>query len=239
MKRPGSNSAVAICICALAILVVPSILSGEILYLKDGSEIRGKTVSLKGDTLTFAPDFGGRIKVHRQDILRLVFEESESGVTTRKEVTQPAAGQGVMMIVFEDNKLTSKIKITNKTKKIENDLIKANWIEQLLIVDADTLYARVDSTMDKTIYDGHEKLYKNTIHLEDMSARVDPGVHRCLVVVRNVGADTYKDEFAEGPIALSAEFEMANVHANEQTELRVAIKKGFLRLGQPKLQPLK
>jgi len=221
-------------VCALAIVAVPSVLSGEILYLKDGSEIRGKILAIQADTLTFEPAFGGRIRVHRTEIAKIVFDDSVSPGT---KVTPPASGQGVVMVVFEgSNKLTSKIAITNKTKKNESDLIRANWIEQLLIVEGDTVYARVDTTMDKTIYKGHDKIHKNTIRLEDMSVRLDAGSYRCVVVIRNVGSETYPKEFDEGPINLSAEFEMASVQPNVTTELRVAIGKGFLRMGAPKLK---
>jgi hypothetical protein len=220
--------------CALALLGAPSILLSDILYLKDGSRIPGRVISFEGDTLFYAPSYGGRISVHRDAVAKIIYDESEDTGTMGAIKTQPT-GPGVVSVTFKDDKLTSKIKETKKTKKIAAELLKANWIEQLLIVGKDTVYSRVDTTMDKTIYKGHDKLYKNTIRLEDMTATIESGVHQCVVVIRNVGAETHKDEFDEGPLDLRLEFQTVGIHPDQTTGLQVGIKKGRLRMGQPKL----
>lgn len=220
---------------ALAALIVPVILQSAILYLKDGSELRGEVISFEGDTLAFAPSFGGRLNIYRGDILRLVFDES--GAPEPRPVGKPAVqeGPGVISIVFQQDGLTSKIAVTKKTKSREPELVRANWIQQLLIVGPDTVYSRIDTTMDKTIYKGHEKELKNMIRLEDMKGTVAAGVYRCVVVVRNLGADFYESEFREGPLDLVLEFETVGVYANQTTSLHVGISKGFMRMGSPRL----
>ena len=220
--------------CALVLLAAPSILLSEILYLKDGSRVPGRVVSFDGDTLVYAPSYGGRISVHRDAVAKIVFDESEDTGTMAAAKTQPT-GPGVLTVSFKDDKLTSKIAVTKKTKKNTPELLKANWIEQLLIVGRDTVYSRVDTTMDKTIYEGHEKLYKNTIRLEDMKATIESGVYQCVVVIRNLGAGTYKDAFDQGPLDLRLEFQTVGIHPDQTTGLRVGIKKGMLRMGEPKL----
>jgi hypothetical protein len=196
----------------------------------------GKIVAFAGDTLTFEPSFGGVIRVHRDNIATILFDESKRPAAGNTAV-KPAGdeGPGFISITFKDDKLTTKAKVTNKTKTREAEIVRSNWIEQLLIVGGDTLYSRIDTTIDKTIYKGHEKQFKNTIRLEDMKAEVPAGVYRCKVVVRNVGAILDENDFDEGPLDLVLEFEKVGVHAKQTTSLAVGIKKGFMRSGQPRL----
>jgi hypothetical protein len=220
--------------CALVLLAAPSILLSDILYLKDGARIPGRVISFEGDTLFYAPSYGGRISVHRDAVAKIIYGESDDTGTMPATKTQPT-GPGVVSVTFKDDKLSSKIKETKKTKKISAELKKANWIEQLLIVDKDTVYSRVDTTMDKTIYKGHDKLYKNTIRLDDMTATIESGVYQCVVVIRNLGAETHRDAFDQGPLDLRLEFQTVGVHADQTTGFRVGIKKGMLRMGKPNL----
>lgn len=220
--------------CALVLLAAPSILLSEILYLKDGSRVPGRVISFEGDTLFYAPSYGGRIRVHRDAVAKIVYDESLDTGTMAATKTQPT-GPGVLMVSFKDDKLTSKIKETKKTKKFKEELLKANWIEQLLIVGKDTVYSRIDTTIDKTIYKGHDKLYKNTIRLEDMNATIESGVYQCVVVIRNLGAETHKDAFDQGPLDLRLEFQTVGIHPDQTTGFRVGISKGRLRMGRPRL----
>jgi len=222
-------------VIALAALLAPAILQGAIVYLKDGSELRGEVISFEGDTLVFAPSFGGKLKIHREDILRLVFDESAEPAPAPAGKKTTPGGPGSISVVFQQDKLTSKIAITNKTRSIEDELARANWIQQLLVVGPDTVYSRIDSTIDKTIYNGHEKELKNTIRLEDMQAKIEAGVYKCVVVVRNLGAASHEGEFSEGPLDMVLEMETVGVYAAQTTTLQVGIKKSFLRMGSPKL----
>jgi hypothetical protein len=220
---------------ALSAIVAPAVLQGEILYLKDGSELKGKVISFEGDTLVFAPSFGGRITVHRSNILKLVLDDS--GAPAPKPSGKPAVaeGPGVISVVFKNDKLTSKIAVTKKMRDKQEVIEKANWIEQIFIVGSDTVFAKADTTMDKTIYKGHEKELKNTIRLEDMQIKVDAGVYQCMLIVRNRGAREFEKEFTEGPLDLLLEYGTVGVYPNQTTSLVVGIDKGFLRMGSPKL----
>lgn len=236
MKRYHMGRRLIAWVVAATLLATPVILQSEVVYLKDGSQIRGKLVSCAGDTLIFEPSFGGRVRIQRSDIVQIVFDEAKTPIPAGTGA-EPAAdeGPGVVMIAFKDDKLSSKVAVTRRSKKREADLVRANWIEQLLIVEGDTVFSRVDSTMDKTINKGHERFYKNTIELEDMTAELEPGVRACLVVVRNLGAGVFDEDFDEGPLDLTLRFDTVGLYSNQTTRLRVGIKKGFLRMGKPKL----
>jgi hypothetical protein len=236
MKSCGTSGRLIVWAGVLTLLTVPAILQSEVLYLKDDSEIRGTLVSFVGDTLTFEPSFGGLIRVHRSQIVQLVFDESKAAhapaITGERETPE---GPGMIKVVFKDDKLSSKVVVSRANKKREAEIIRANWIEQLLVVGGDTVYSRVDTTMDKTIFQGHDKLYKNTIELEDMSAKLEAGVYQCIVLIRNVGAGVSDVDFDEGPIDVSLELETVGLYFDQTTLVRVGMKKGFLRMGQPKL----
>jgi hypothetical protein len=242
LRRPiGMNTVtiwrkIAVWSCALSLICLPALLHGEILFLKDGSEIRGKLLGFENDSLVFAPKFGGRVSIHRNDIVSIVFDETAA----KKPVATPVETGGEMSmgdltVVFKDNKLSSKVAVNNSSKKRESEIIRANWIEQLLIADGDTVYAKVDTTTDKTVYQGHDKFYKNTVELEDISVRLPAGTHQCVLVIRNLGSHTNESDFDEGPLDLMLTFGRVGIYADQGTTLWVGIKKGFLRTGQPKL----
>jgi hypothetical protein len=235
MKFPRVNRTLLSFAIALSAVIVPTLLQSAILYLTDGSEIKGEVVSFEGDTLVFDPSFGGRIRVPRKNIARLVFDESEEPGPAPSAKQDEQAGRGDIAVVFKQDKLTSKIAVSRKTKSAEEELERANWIQQLLIVDRDTVYSRIDTTLEKTIYKGHEKELKNSIRLEDIKATVEAGVHNCTVIVRNLGATEYESQFREGPIDLRLQFETVVVYAGHTTTLQVGISKGFMRMGDPNL----
>jgi hypothetical protein len=218
---------------ALVLAILPAVLQGEILVLKDGSELKGRIVSIQGDTLVFEPSFGGTISIHRDKIARIIYDESGERAVVPAE--KKVSGSGVLKLVFDQNKLTSKVAVTQKLKSHKDEVIRANWIEQLVIVGTDTVFSRVDTTMDKTVYKGHERLYKNNVKLEDVQVPVKAGIHRCVLVVRNTGAQSHADVFDEGPLELTLSFDTVNIAPDQTTTLKVGIKKGFLRMGAPKL----
>jgi hypothetical protein len=225
-----SNRRLKLSVFLVVLLVLPAMLQGEILVLRDGSELKGRIVSFEGDTLVFEPSFGGRIFVHRENIARIVYDEGE-----RRKPAAPATGKGSVSVRFEHRKLSSKVVVTKKLKRNQDEIIRANWIEQYLIVGLDTLFSRVDTTMDKTVYKGHERLYKNSVELEDFQVGVPAGVHRCVLVVRNRGADTHAEVFDDDPLDLRLVFDAVNVVDGLTIPLKVGIDKGFLRLGEPRL----
>jgi hypothetical protein len=212
---------------------LPAILQSEVLILKDGSEVKGKIVTFEGDTLVFAPSFGGKIYVHRDNIVKIIYDESVR--ETSSGVQPDPVGDGVLRVVFKNNKLSSKIALTSKYKAYADEIIRANWIDLYLIVGIDTVYTRVDTTMDKTVYKGHERLYKNTVRLEDMQVTLPAGSHRCEIVIRNRGAQSHENLFDEGPLDLHLVIDMISVTKGLSTTVNTAIKKGFLRSGSPRL----
>jgi len=215
------------------IAVLPAVLQSEVLILKDGSEVKGKIVTFQGDTLVFAPSFGGKIYVHRDDIVKIIYDESQR--ETARGAQPVLTGNGILRVVFKNDKLSSKIAITKKNKSHADEIIQANWIDQYLILGIDTVYSSVDTTMDKTVYKGHERLYKNNVRLEDISVTVPAGTYRCTVIIRNRGAQSHEDLFDDGPLELNVVFDAVTVTRDQGTTVSTAIKKGFLRSGSPRL----
>ncbi len=217
----------------LLLTVLPVVLQSEVLVLKDGSEVKGKIVTFEGDTLVFAPSFGGKIRIHRDNIVKIIYDETQRESSSG---TQPGpTGDGILRVVFKNDKLSSKISVTKKNKNHADEILKANWIEYYLIAGIDTVYANVDSTMDKTVYKGHQRLYKNTVRLEDISVTIPAGTYRCTVVIRNRGAESHEDLFDEGPLNLNLLIDVVTVIKDQGTTVTTAIKKGFLRSGTPRL----
>jgi hypothetical protein len=238
-RRPSVARAVVF-VAAFAAVCLPALIHGEILYLKDGSSIRGTVVAIAGDTLTFDTSFGSRIKIARAKIARIVW--SENGKDSQGSVVppvrggqQPAGGEGYLSIVFKDNKVSSKVAI--HMKKDEAAVARANWIVQTLIALGDTAFSAIDSVTDKTVYKGHDKILKNTAELQDMKIRVPAGMHHFVVSVRNrgmKGAD--EDElFDDGPLDMTLELENVQIFPDRTTRIYLGINKGRLRLGRPRL----
>lgn len=219
-------------LCALTFLCAPLIIWGDVLYLTDGSTIRGSVVGLTGDTLTFSPAFGGQVLVPRSRIVKIVF--SDSAGASREESTPHAGpgGSGSLSVVFKDNELSSKVAV--RSKKNESQIIAANWIYQTLIADGDTVFSRVDSTMDKTVFKGRDKIFKNSVELEDMNATLEAGVYNFVLAVRNRGSETIDFDFDDGPLEMELNLDNVQIHPGRSTRITVGINKGRLRLGKPR-----
>ena len=232
-------SKMALWACASLVFFSPGALRGEVLYLKDGSAIRGSVVKLEGDTLTFDPAFGGRIKIARSVIARIVFVESAQpgpgpsaagGGETASGVNP--AGKGALAVTFKDRDVYSKVVV--KSRKDEARLLEANYGVQLLVANGDTVYSRTDSTTDKTIYKGHVKMYRNNVELTDFEVPLKAGLYHCVVVAQSRGKDWENTEFEPNPLDLIINIDNVQVYPDRTTRIELGIKKGRLRLGKPR-----
>ena len=237
-KPSGFRLLLAVWIGLAAVMSTPGQLHPEVLYLKDGSAIRGSVVGLVGDTLTFDPSFGGRMRIARSLIAGIVFSETATSLpslTGERAPDRSAAAEaderGYVAVSFKDRGVSSKVVVENKAD--EAHLLRANWIVQALIVDGDTVFSDVDTTMDKTIYKGHVRLYKNDTELKDIKVPLEPGVHHCVVVAASNGGGWENVEFEKGPLDLGLNLDNVQVFPGRVTRVEVGMKKGRFRLGKP------
>ena len=235
-KADGRRSRVALCLCALALFSMPVLVASEVLHLKDGSTLKGKVVSFVADTLVFEPSVGGRIRVPKSEIVRIVYGESDTpgrGEPAIDPASGASAGPGRISIVFNDRDLSSKIAIPSNQRGRKTELLRANWIAQYVLVGPDTVFARVDSTVEKIIYEGHDRVYKNSIELTDVDTSLVAGVYRCVIGVRNTSLSEHEVYFTEGPLDLRLVVDPVPVYAGRTTTVEVGVKRGFMRLRSP------
>lgn len=226
-------------LCVFVILCTPALIQSEVLYLKDGSMIRGSVVDFARDTLTFDPNYGGRMKVSRSQIVKIVFSDSVETSTLSSDLQRREAGKsatmggkGSLAVRFKDKKVNSKVEV-HRTRD-ERQIKEANWVVQLLIVDGDTIFAHIDSTVDKTINKGHDKHYKNNFEIKEMTVELPAGLHHCVVTVCNKGLGVRDDDFKSGPLDMILNLDNVQIFPDRTTSVTVGIKKGKLRLGKPR-----
>jgi hypothetical protein len=227
---------VALCLCALALFSMPVLVASEVLHLKDGSTLKGKVVSFVADTLVFEPSVGGRMRIPKSEIVRIVYGESDalgSGEPAIDPASGASAGPGRLSIVFKDRDLSSKIAIPHNRRDRKTEFLRANWIAEYVLVGPDTVFARVDSTIEKTIYEGHDRVYKNSIELTDIDTSLVAGVYRCVIGVRNTSRSEHEAYFTEGPLNMRLIMEPVPIYAGRTTTVEVGVKHGFMRLRSP------
>jgi hypothetical protein len=97
------------------------------------------------------------------------------------------------------------------------------------------MFSRIDSTMDKTIYNGPERLVKNTMELEDFSVELPAGLHHAELTVRNVGLGEYEDAFQES-VEMKLPLLNLQVFPNKSLHVKLSINRGKLRMGKPRFE---
>jgi len=214
------------------LLGIPAVISGEVMHLTDDSTIRGKLISVSEDSIVFKTSFGARIAVARSHVRSIVFSESR-GMQKPLGGAGAAAEAGSLFVICSGLKLSSKIVVHRERGKA--DLLRANAIEQALFVDGEKVFSIVDSTNDKIIRDGPDKLYKNSIELKDVKVALDPGPHVARLVVRNVGYDSARDSFDHGPLDKQLSIYDIMIFAGKTTRKKIGIKKSKMGLGGYKL----
>jgi hypothetical protein len=230
------------CLITLCWGLVPAAGRGDVVRLKDGSTLHGRVLALVSDTLVVRTTFGARIQVHRSQVELVSFTDSlpappaMGAARPTTPVGSAGEGLGTIAVTFKDQKLSSKIDF--RPHRNEEERRRANWIEQALLIDGRQVYSRMDTTMDKTIYNGPERRYKNTIELEDFSVRVAAGLHHAVLIVRNVGIDDYPDAFDGDPLDVALPLDNLRVDADRTYRVRVGIERGRFRMGKPTLYRL-
>jgi len=210
----------------------PDAAPAEIVRLRDASSLNGRLVSVQGDSLTFRLGVGPTVRLHRAQVLAIVFYDTAAPAAAGV-VEAVATGSGTIEVAFKDRELSSKIAI--ELKKDWDGHVHANHIVVEFLVDGVVSFTAVDSTMDKRIYHGHETQMKNDIKLPDFTVAVPAGMRQCKLIVRNRGVDEYRAAFDPEPLNMVLAFNNLAVRPGEITRLDVGLARGKLRMGKPRL----
>jgi hypothetical protein len=226
----------ALVVLAAAVVALPVTGRGDVVRLKDGSTLKGTVVSLHGDTLIVRTSFGPELRVPRASVAVISFSDTlpPPPAPMAQRPAAAAGGTGRIAVMFADRDLSSKVVVVRG--KDEARRLRANWIEQVLIVDDQVVYTAVDSTMDKTIYNGPERSYKNAIELEDFEVEVPAGMHHVSLVVRNRGGNDHADWFEDDPLDLVLPLDNTTITAGKTFRVKVGISRGRLRMGTPRFE---
>ncbi len=219
---------------ALILIGIPISVQTDVLYLKDGSVLVGKLVKTARDTVYFETSFGTHMKVCRTRVLRIQFGDSIS--SGREHLAFPRAkpaDPGSLVVSFSDLKISNKIIVHRNRDYARHE--QANAIESILIVDGETVASYVDSTMDKTVRKGPDKILKNTIKLTDFHVALDSGPHNCLIIVRNPPRSAYENHFEHERLNLKLSLRDVIVYPGRTTQVEIGLKRGTLGLGTPRL----
>ncbi|MCH7548707.1 MAG: hypothetical protein IH969_04065 [Candidatus Krumholzibacteriota bacterium] len=229
-----------LCLIAIAGLLLPSAVAGDTLRLTDGTVLHGQVRGYAADSLSFRTSFGSDIRVARDRIVSIEFTDS-TGAPQGPGLAVPVAGVaadaggggvGSIAVTFKEKTISSKIIVTRGNDEVAH--LRANWILELLIVDGDTAFAYVDSIMEKTIYKGPDRVYKNMIELKDMYVELPAGPHHVTLVVRNAGLEDYANAFDGAPINMEFVIGDVQVYANRESRVHVGMDRGKLRTKKPR-----
>lgn len=215
-------------------VLLPAVVPGEVVRLKDGSTLKGRLVRVDGDTLSIRLSLGSTVKVSRDLIASIVFSDSIVAAPSLPGAAVPSpaqsipSGVGGIEVTFEDREASSKITIDKK--KNWDEKVLANHIVFEFIVDGVVAYSVVDTTTDKTIYLGHEKQLKNNAEFEDFTIEVPAGPRRCSVVLRNQDPDTFREDFDPEPLNSTLKLDELVVRPGSFVRIRLHIDDGKLRM---------
>ncbi len=228
-------------VAALVVAVLaPAITLGEVVRLRDGSSINGRLVGVDGDSLTFRLAAGPRVRLHRSQVIAIVFDDAAGGGITGEAPAGGAGagapvrdtGTGRVMVAFKDRRVSSKISVDKR--KDWDEHVRSNHIVLELLVDGRTVHTVADTTTDKKIYKGHITQLKNDALLEDFTVEVPAGIHQCEVIVRSRDPDTFREHFDPEPLYAVLVLDGFEVRAGATARIDVGIERGKFKLGRVK-----
>ncbi len=229
---------------ALVLVLVAGAFAGALadtVYLRDGTVLKGRVLWMRADSLAVRTGFGATLRIARTHVARVVVGDSP-GAAAQAAPEPRAAGRGAavspgdssrLVITFKDRELSSRIDVDRGRDRAAK--LAAVRAIQLVLVDGDTAWARIDSTIDKVVYRGPVRGYRNTIRLKDVDVRVPAGRHQVSLVVRNLGSTEWADAFEPRPIDLEIGLGEIDFRPGAAARFHVGIRRGKLRLGRPEL----
>lgn len=224
------------------VLLLPCLSQSEVLYLRDGSTLQGTLLRMSNDTLYVKTSFGAIVPMHKSVVLRIDFDSL--GVATavpvsRVGVAAPAlaggreydssAPPGTLMVVFDKFDLSSEVVV--ERRRNEKEILAANAIEALLLVNGEKMHSQIDSTMDKVIRKGPETLYRNEIRPAGYSIVLPPGRYQCDFRITNSMGEPWVDSFQDGLLEKRLLRDDVQIQPNTNTQIRIGLKKKLKGLG--------
>jgi hypothetical protein len=204
------------------------------LYLKDGSIITGELVASNEDSVVFRTSFKGRVAFVKQDVLRIDLSDAPTTAVGGSASLFTSAEPGSLQVLFHTEKLSSKVIVHRDHEK--EAYMRANSIEQKLFVDNEQVFSCVDSLPEKTVRNGPDTIYKNTMALEDIKVQLLPGSHSCRIVVENSGRRAHRDWFDNEPLYETLEVGSVIIYPGKTTTLSIDVRKRRWGLGETELR---
>ena len=201
-------------------MVVPALLMGETVYLKDGSTLKGELRKLENDTLHFATAFGAMVKIPKSEIVRIDFV-SEAPVA-EAELSR-AADPGTLQVVFENVNFTTRINV--ERNKNREEVERENSIEQRLLAGNKLLHSHVDSLTDKVIRNGPDTTLRNDFEAQDIRVVLDPALHHLTLTFANTRAERYVGQFDGKPLERELHIDNIQIEPGATTRVRVGMKR--------------
>jgi hypothetical protein len=215
----------------------PLLSRSEVLVLKDGSSLNGRLVALRGDTLVFKTSFGAVVKVPKERILRLEFAsgaKSEKPPTAdQTPATLSSSAPGTLRVDCSKISLSSRITVHRREDLTGH--MRANSIEQMLLVSGTRAYSYIDSITDKRVREGPDEMLKNTLLLKDISVGLAPGSYNCRLVIRNRSGPAYADRFVGEPLSQSVMLDNILIEPGKITSIQIGKKRKKLGLSGSEL----
>jgi hypothetical protein len=202
---------------------------GDVIYLKDGSAIKGTLVKVQNDTLYFKTSFGTIIHIAREKVQRIGMSDSVVAASPAPAVTPPVDNRpGTLLVDFQGFTMSSRISVHRDKNRSAHE--RANVIEQALFVNGKQMSSHRDSTTDKVVKKGIEVELDNKMKPVPIKVAVAPGAVACEVMFANTWAGDYEDRFVKGPIEKSLIVDALVINPGQTTHLRVGLKKKKLGL---------
>ena len=223
-------------ICVL--LLLPYLSRSEVLYLRDGSTLQGKLLRMSNDTLYVKTSFGATVPMHKSVVLRIDFDSL--GVATAIPAPRPAAPDpgmgydasapaGTLMVIFDRFELSSEVIV--ERGRNEKEIVSANAIEALLLVNGEKMHSQIDTTMDKVIRKGPETVYRNEMRPKSYSVALAPGRYQCIFEILNSQGEPWIDQFPEGLLEKRLLRDEVSIRPETNTQIRIGLKKKYKGLG--------
>lgn len=199
----------------------------ELFRLKDGSVLRGTLFAVKGESLLVKTGYGARIALPKSALLAVEFAEAGPAGA---HLLGPGAAPGSLLVKCSGIEFSSRASV--KRSRRREEILGANNIAQVLLVDGRRAFVHIDSTMDKVIRKGPEEVFRNTVSLVDIALELPAGPHRVRLVVRNTDLN---EERLFDPLDQVLDMGDVIVYPGKSIRLEVEKKRTRLGLGKGKL----
>lgn len=207
----------------VAILLIPVLTLGEVIYLKDGSTIKGKISAIEADTLYVDTDYG-QIRIPKDKVLRIDYSDSGAGPPAGpNKPGYQSSEPGTLSVTFDRFTVTSRIIMDRRDDKKEFE--KVNAIKQVLLVDGLPAYSHTDTTTDKIAYRGNERVLRNDMSPKPFKLGLPPGPHRCQLDLQTVGATDENYRFQDDPVEETVVIGNIDIAPGSHFDLRIGYRK--------------